>query len=95
MRQIEKKMLAAFKVNKNFKESNTEVLNLAALNGQIWVRLFGNIIAKKDIKTGLTVYSLAGWDTLTTRSRLSALGCNCQRIKGVTMRNGRPWKGDF
>lgn len=85
-------MVSAFEANRHFKESNTEVYQFL---GATWVSLFGNIIAKKDIKTGAVEFSLAGWDTVTTRSRLNALGCNVSRVKGVTVRNGKAWKGDF
>lgn len=87
-------MLSAFVANQNFKSSNTKVVNLSALCGEVWVMLFDNVIAKKNIKTEKVRFSLAGWDTPTTRSRLNALGCNVYKHKGVTMRDGKPWIQD-
>lgn len=39
----------------------------------ITVYLFGNAIIKLDCDTGVIQASLAGWDTVTTRSRLTAI----------------------
>ena len=78
MRRIEEKMVAAFKENRNWKESNTEVISY---NGITSVYLFGNRIARKQ--NGKTKFSKCGWDSVTTASRLRALGCKCQIRKGI------------
>ena len=69
MRQIEKQMLHAVINRNNWKKDNTEVVNEG---GVISVYLHGNkIFALTSIGA---MYSFAGWDTVTTRSRLRALG---------------------
>lgn len=91
MRQIEKNMLEAIKEGRSWRENNTEVL---VVGNHVAVYLYGNLIATADPGNGWK-FSLSGWNTPTTRSRLSALGCDvCQR-NGVPMRDGREWRTDF
>lgn len=91
MRQIEKMMVRAFNAGENFHLSNTSV----SVNETAWdyknnrftvlpvaVRLHGNLIAYKD-KTGVCHFSAGGWHTVTTSSRLRALGAP------VCVRGGR------
>ena len=78
MRRIEEKMVAAFKENRNWSESNTSVV---CANGITSVYLFGNRIARKQ--NGKTKFSKCGWNSATTASRLRALGCKCQIKKGI------------
>ena len=82
MRQIEKMMVQAVANKQNFKCSNTEVRNI---NGSVFVALHGNLIFASI--NGKKYYSNAGWNTVTTASRLRALGadystnykkCNCE-----------------
>ena len=84
MRQIEKNMLDAIRSRKNWKESNTEVQNDA--NGTA-VYLHGNLIfcRKND---GGRFFTLAGWNTTTTRSRLRALGVDVRQRGGRAIYNG-------
>lgn len=91
MREIEKMMVNAVANKQNFKRSNTEVRNI---NGSIFVALHGNLIfASID---GKKYYSNAGWNTVTTASRLRALGAdystnskkrNCDLISRQEMKN--------
>ena len=64
-------MLAAIAEGKNFRQSNTEVIQNA---DGCSVYLFGYEIARINSKTGERLYSNAGWRTSTTKSRLNALG---------------------
>ena len=91
MRKIEKMMVQAVANKKNFKCSNTEV---RTINGAVFVALHGNLIyASID---GKKYYSNAGWNTVTTASRLRALGadystnykkCNCELTSYKEMKN--------
>ena len=91
MREIEKMMVNAVANKQNFKRSNTEVKNI---NGSVFVALHGNLIfASID---GKKYYSNAGWNTVTTASRLRALGAdystnskkrNCDLISRQEMKN--------
>ena len=85
-RQITKQAQQAFRENRNFKLSNTEVH--ADCTGT-YMYLFGNLIARK---VGERVQvTLAGWDTLTTRERLHNLTENCKlsHIKGKSYIQGK------
>lgn len=83
MRQIEKDMLKAIANGCNFRRSNTEV---EQTNNTIYVYLFGYLIFVQDKKTGEKMYNLRGWNTVTTRSRLNALGASI-RCKNFTAVN--------
>ena len=69
MRKIEEKIIQAIKEKKEMKKANTEVL--VNSNG-VFVKLYNTIIYA-DVK-GKKYYSDGGWWTVTTRSRLYALG---------------------
>lgn len=91
MREIEKMMVNAVENKQNFKRSNTEVKNI---NGSVFVALHGNLIfASID---GKKYFSNAGWNTVTTASRLRALGAdystnykksNCELTSNKEMKN--------
>ena len=84
MRAIEKKMVQALQSKRNFHESNTCV---ECDNNNTYVYLFGNCIYK--VVNGKAYFTLAGWNTSTTRSRLNALGV------GVTQKDWTPyWNGE-
>ena len=87
MRQIEKEMLYAVCNRKNMSKSNTQVL--VREDGGIWVSLHGNLIAHRGAG-GLWRFTLAGWNTLTTRSRLRALGIDIRQKGGIPYYNGHP-----
>jgi hypothetical protein len=66
MRQITIEAYNAFKKNKRFKRSNTEVI----INNNITVmKLFGNSIVKKI--DGEIFISNGGWSSVTTKERLN------------------------
>ena len=81
MRQIEKEMLSAFNAGREMNKSNTRVYKL--FGRWLYVSLWGNDIACKDLQTGVVSYSCAGWHTTTTASRLRALGAS------AVIKNGR------
>lgn len=69
MRKIDEQMVDAVLERCNWKSDNTEVQ--VSASGVVEVRLHGNLIAR--LTDGEWEYTLAGWNTSTTRSRLSAL----------------------
>ena len=71
MKQIEKKMIAAIEGRKNFELSNTKVR--VNKNG-VFVILYNTIIF--GLVNGIKYFSDGGWSTVTTSSRLRALGAD-------------------
>ena len=84
MRQVEKNMLQAVRAGKNFKCGNTEVKN--GVFGEVFVYLHGNCIYR--IIDGVREFTLSGWNTVTTRSRLNALGVNVSQKNWEPIYNG-------
>ena len=74
MKKIEEKMIQAIINGKNFKQSNTEV---KVFDKHIDVLLHGNRIAHIDTtkKPYKMTVDNCGWYSVTTKSRLNALGC--------------------
>ena len=72
MRQIEKQMNFALSNKGNFSNSNTSVTYHSSENLSE-VRLHGNLIAWLDHTSQTLALSSAGWNTVTTKSRLNAL----------------------
>ena len=71
MRKIEKEMLEAIRNRENFCKSNTKVI----VNTKcVYVKLYDTIIY--IIKNGIEYFSDGGFNTVTTSSRLRALGAN-------------------
>jgi hypothetical protein len=70
MRVIEQKMLDAIRARKSVSMGNTTVTCTKA--GGWDVRLHGHLIAVSNDEGGMN-FSLAGWPTRTTRSRINAL----------------------
>lgn len=89
MREIEIKMNNAIERRRNWSLSNTKVL---VLFGVVYVYLHDNLIMKMS-RNGVKYYSIAGWNTPTTRSRLRALGCNVTTRRGKLYRDGVEWSG--
>ena len=87
MRQIEKEMrnavANAMNNGKDWKKGNTAVYSLF---GAVFVSLHGNLIYQIDKVTKNGKFTLAGWNTPTTRSRLNALGV------GVYQKNFEAYK---
>lgn len=94
MRVIEKEMLRAIRQKKNWRKDNTEV-RISDGGNHIRVYLHGNLIYHKCEESGEEKFSLAGWNTPTTRSRLNALGCGVYQENWIPKRNGKEWWGDF
>ena len=68
MRKIESQMNAAISESKDWKNANTEVLNV---DGISYVYLHGNLIAEVD-NNGIKLFD-GGWQSNTTKSRLNAI----------------------
>ena len=85
MRAIEQKMCQAVYFGENMCVNNTRVENK---DGEITVYLHGNAIYR--VVDGVRYFSLAGWNTPTTRSRLNALGCNVSQRNFQAMHDGQP-----
>lgn len=85
MREIEKKMCVAIACGHNMRSGNTAVINDESGTK---VYLHGHNIWTRD-NNGVESFSLCGWNTNTTRSRLNAIGVNvCQR-NFIPLYNGR------
>lgn len=83
MRKIEEAMCAAVSARENWKEGNTQVENFGS---EVTVSLHGSPIYR--IVDGCRYFTLAGWNTMTTRRRLNALGVNVHNVGGIPMYNG-------
>lgn len=71
MRKIEKEMLQAICNHENFCKSNTKVI----VNTKcVYVKLYDTIIYV--LRNGIEFFSDGGYKTVTTSSRLRALGAN-------------------
>ena len=80
-------MCAAVKARKNWKVGNTQVVRLD--DGSVLVFLHGNRIYE-EYSDGYKLASLAGWNTLTTRIRLRALGVSVEALTCGHQRKGEP-----
>lgn len=85
MRQIEENMVNAVNGLYNYNCGNTRV---EIYNNEVAVRLHQNYIFR--IVDGVSYFTLAGWNTNTTRSRLNALGVEIHNKKGVPYYKGQP-----
>lgn len=74
-------MVKAVNEKRDFKRSNTQVTHK---DGVCRVKLFGNLIYYDDGKH--RHYHSAGWPTMTTASRLRALGANVLLKRGVSLK---------
>lgn len=93
MRKIEQRMVNAVNNKVNYRESNTEVIVKGA---NVFVRLYDTYIYAKV--RGNVYFSDGGFNTVTTGSRLRALGadysinkkrCNCKLTSQKEMLNLR------
>ena len=74
MRKIEEEMVRAIARGSNLHKGNTSVEVDDGVPGMCTVRLHGNMIASVPIGFGNSMqFTLAGWNTPTTRSRVNAL----------------------
>lgn len=84
MRKIEKEMLAAVCERRNWSSGNTSV-NVAGNVARVY--LFGNHIYSDNM--GCKSFTLSGWISNTTFSRLRALGVDVYRKNHKPMYEGR------
>lgn len=82
MRKIETQLLAAIKAGKPFSGGNTKYYPISGT-----VTLHGNLIAKRE--GDVWKYTLAGWNTATTRSRVNAMMRELRGHSGVCTRLGQ------
>lgn len=97
MRKIEKQMLDAISLKKDFRLDNTAVFFISANESgnphgsRSEIFLHGNHIANFWHESGQTEVNsrtLATWPTPTTKSRLRALGAHVTTKKGQTFLDG-------
>lgn len=88
MRVIEKEMIKAIMYGRNWQKDNTSV---RIVNGDAEVYLHGHHIATAKeclpLELVVNVDTLRDWPTVTTKSRLRALGANVYTKRGVTYLN--------
>jgi hypothetical protein len=85
MRKIEIQMLNAVYNSKSWQSGNTSVRPIDDVNCAVF--LHGNHIADVNGGTGFVMvvtHTLRAYPTVTTKSRLRALGANVTTRKGVT-----------
>ena len=81
MRKIEQQMVKAVNNGDNWSLNNTHVISDG--EGLTWVYLHGNLIALSvDGIIEPMLDTLSNWPTVTTKSRLRALGVNLTQTKG-------------
>lgn len=95
MRKIEENMLNAVKARRNWQGDNTSVSVMPA-DGRnrltMFVYLYGNLIASTDAQGVVKPYppTVRRWPTVTTLSRLRALGVDVRKHKGQVLVDGEP-----
>lgn len=88
MRKIEKEMLQAIMYGENFRKDNTEVDVVPEGSSEKFnIYLHGNHIATayrvgRMLEVDTNRETLASWPTVTTKSRLRALGVDLTQSKG-------------
>lgn len=85
-RKIEDQMIAAIRAGKDWQSGNTRVSQSV---GACQVFLHDNLIAECGHATNGTRWTLAGWNTTTTRSRINALA-RAFNWRGVRTVKGQP-----
>lgn len=85
MRTIESDMTTAIRLRKGLCKGNTSVV---WKGNEFIVSLHGNAIAS-GIDGKVTQFTLAGWNTATTRSRLNALGVAVSKKAGIPIYKGK------
>jgi hypothetical protein len=89
MRKVEKEMIQAMAGKGHMQSRNTMVTTQDDLTR---VFLHGNEIATYDHGLNMLTMTLAGWNTVTTRSRLNAIATACN-VAGWTQRDFEPFHG--
>lgn len=87
MRVIERKMVAAIQSGRSMRNGNTEVR--CNDDGKWCVLLHGNLIADGDATS--FSFTLAGWNTPTTRSRVNAILRGLTGAQGVYQKAFEPY----
>ena len=98
MRKIEEQMNMAIRSRKNWSGSNTTVQCFKDLNGittEVNVLLHGNLIAGLDTATNDLNISSAGWETVTTKSRLNAILEEFAPERRIFQKNWQWFVADF
>lgn len=100
MRIITEKSINAFLNNTSFRLANMSVHVEREANaaGQtmVYLKLHGNTIARKNVTAGTLEITDAGWNTVTTRSRLNGLpGVRVYNRKCELYLNGKLWDGNW
>jgi hypothetical protein len=90
MRKVTLDAVDSFLQRKNKKTSNTVVS--VDKDGNASMFLFGNRIAVYTHDDRLFI-TTAGWNTSTTRNRLSGIGKFRVTSRGALSLNGQPWNG--
>lgn len=91
MRKITEKAVSAFLAGRRFSSKNTTV---EVDRDEISLVLFGNRIATRDERLGVTTITTAGWHSNTTKERLNGLpGVRVHTSRGQLHLNGEPWDG--
>lgn len=86
MRKISEQAAKAFYEGRPFKKDNTEVY--ITQEGTVAMKLFGNVIAwthkeRRPYEFNQALcFSFCGWNTVTTRDRLNALGVRVRTERG-------------
>ena len=80
MRKITEETKRHWEKGTNYKKDNTRILM-----GRLY--LFDNLIAQRgnEGKSDYVIFSMAGYNTVTTRERLKAIGVNIRSVQGVPM----------
>ena len=86
MRDITIETMHHFRQCKKFKKSNTRIEVTENLVG---LYLFDNLIALKDRETNEIKFTLAGWNSVTTRERLQAIGVQISSKQWTPYYNGK------
>lgn len=89
-RKIENEMIRAIRIGQDWSKDNTRVHHDPVIGGaETEVYLHGHLIAKRFIGCAWS-FNLCGWNTPTTRSRLSAI-CRefVPRCNGVSTKQGQ------
>ena len=82
MRMIEQRMLSAIRNGRDWRGKNTKVSwGRDGYENTAYVYLFGHLIAKVKQDGTVKHASFCGWNTATTRSRLSALGVDTWKLR--------------
>jgi hypothetical protein len=91
-RKITEKASQAFFAGRDFKENNTQVKNDGVFCS---LYLWGNRIAFYPVNLKKKIcFTLAGWNTTTTRERLRGIGINIKVKKGVPFYNDKEIETD-